>query len=75
MVSDALTLLMGFQIRLSFDMASLAYCYHIALTEVSRSLRLRRLYAPGYINVGASLLAFLEAFWDIFNYGPHPHQV
>ena len=50
MVSDALTLLMGFQIRLSFDMASLAYCYHIALTEVSRSLRLRRLYAPDMQN-------------------------
>ena len=31
-------------------MASLAYCYHIALMEVSRSLCLRHLYAPGCNN-------------------------
>ena len=45
-VSDALTLLVGFQIRQSFDMASLAYRYHIALTKVSHSLCLQHLYSP-----------------------------
>ena len=31
-------------------MASLAYCYHIALMEVSRSLCLWHLYAPDAMN-------------------------